>query len=130
MPAWVAAMISSSPFLAGRRKRFHIAFEHGLERLLVLPFRVLRRQRLDAVEGERELEIHRLLGPQRAVVVEHGDAFGGRHEIRSGVLGDAPDEIDDRFLCRAVVPRRQRIGLGRCLMEQRSTSHDQSKTKR
>ena len=69
--------------LAGCGKRLHVALEHRLERLLVFPFRMLRRQRLDAVEREGELEIHRLLAPQRAVVVEHGDALGGGHEIRS-----------------------------------------------
>ena len=68
--------------LAGRRERLHVAFEQRLERLLGLPLRMLRRQRLDAIEREGELEIDRLLGPQRAVVVEGGDALGRRHEIR------------------------------------------------
>jgi hypothetical protein len=36
---------------------------------------MLRRERLDALENEEGLEIHRLLGPERAVVVERGDAF-------------------------------------------------------
>ena len=43
---------------------------------------MLRRESLHPVEREEELEIHRLLGPQRAIIVEHGDTFGHRHEIR------------------------------------------------
>jgi hypothetical protein len=46
------------------------------KRLFALPLGMLRRQRLHTVEREEELEIHRLLGPERAVVVEGGDAFG------------------------------------------------------
>ena len=85
--------LHQAPF-AGCGQRFHVAFEHGLERLLVLPARVLRRQRLDAVEREGELDIHRLLDPQRAVIVEGGDALILGHEIRPA--GDARDEIGDR----------------------------------
>ena len=36
-----------------------------------------RGERLDAVEDEGELDVHRLLGPERAVVVEHGDTIPG-----------------------------------------------------
>ena len=37
---------------------------------------MLRRLRLDAIDREGDLEIDRLLGPERAVVVEGGDALG------------------------------------------------------
>ena len=56
---------------------FHIALEQRGEGFLVSPFGMLRCQSLDAVEREEELEIHRLLGPQGAVVVEDGNAFLG-----------------------------------------------------
>ena len=82
MPACVAAMSSSDGLLAAGQRALQVAREDRLERLLVLPLRMLRRQRLDAVEREGELEVHRLLGPERAVVVEDGDALGGRHEVR------------------------------------------------
>ena len=82
MPACVAAMISSRPFSPAAATRLHVAVEQRLERLLVLPLRMLRRQRLDAVDREGDLEVDRLLAPQRAVVVEGGDALGGRHEVR------------------------------------------------
>ena len=58
----------------------------------------------------RELEVHRLLGPERAVVVEGGDALGHRNEIRRSFGGHALDESNDRLFRRAVVPGRQRIG--------------------
>jgi hypothetical protein len=41
---------------------------------------MLRRERLDPVEREGELEVDRLLGPERAVVVEGGDALLDRNE--------------------------------------------------
>ena len=68
------------------------------------------RERLDAVEREEQLEVHRLLGPERAVVVEGGDALGGRDEVRRALLRHLRDEVDDGLLGRAVVPGRQRVG--------------------
>ena len=113
MPAWVAmTMLEDGVFAAGQRA-FHVALEQRGERLFVLPLGMLRRQRLHAVEREEELEIHRLLGPQRAVVVEGGDAFGGRHEVRARLPGDFRDECDDGLLGLAVVPGGQRVlGMG------------------
>ncbi len=43
---------------------------------LVLPFRMLRREGRDAVEDEERLEIHRLLAPERAVVVPGSRPIG------------------------------------------------------
>src|SRR5476649_1893527 len=59
----------------------HVAFEYRLEGLLVLPLRMQGCHRLDTFEHEGKLEIHRLLGPQGAVVVEHRDALGRRYEV-------------------------------------------------
>ena len=67
--------------LAAGERGFQVALEQRGERLLVLPLGMLRRERLHAVEREVELDRHRLLAPERAVVVEDGDALGGRHEI-------------------------------------------------
>ena len=67
---------------------------------------------LDAVEREGELGVHRMLDPQRAVIVEHGDALRLRHEIGRAFLGHLLDEGDDGRLRGGVVPRWQRIGLG------------------
>ena len=64
---------------------FHIALEQRGERLFVLPFGMCRGKRLHAVQREEELEIHRLLGPEGAVVVKRRDAFGGRYELRAAL---------------------------------------------
>jgi hypothetical protein len=56
--------------------------EDRLERLIVLPLGVLRSKLLDPVDTEEKLKIQGLLGPERAVVVERGDAFGGRDKFR------------------------------------------------
>jgi hypothetical protein len=71
---------------------------------------VLRRELLDAVERELELEVERLLRPERAVVVEDGDALLLRDEARSAGACGAVDERDDRRARRAVVPGGQRLG--------------------
>src|SRR2546430_16672121 len=52
---------------------------------------------------------HRLLAPERAVVIERGDAFGDGHEVRRTFLCDLLDESHDRFLWCSVIPRRQRV---------------------
>ena len=54
-----------------------IVFEHGFERLLRAPLRVLGGERLHPVECERELDVERLLAPERAVVVEDRDPLRG-----------------------------------------------------
>ena len=43
----------------------------------------------------RGLEIKRLLGPERAVVVEGGDRLGGRDEVGRALSGDLLHEADD-----------------------------------
>ena len=88
---------------------FHVAGKHRLEWFLVLPFRMLVGLLLHLVDGEHELVVDRLLDPQRAVIVERGDALGRRHVIGPALLGHPRDEIDDRLLGRPVVPGRQRI---------------------
>ena len=70
-------------FFAGLRQRLQVAVQHRRERLLGLPFRMHRRHDLHAVEREGQLHIHRLLDPERAVVVEGRDALLDRHEVRS-----------------------------------------------
>jgi hypothetical protein len=94
--------------LARRAQRLHVAVEHRLERLRRLPFRVLRRQGLHPGECEGELEVDRLLRPERAVVVERRDALLRRHEPGVGTIGDFLDERDNALFGSPVVPRRQR----------------------
>ena len=73
--------------------------------------RLLRAQRLvllrhlgEAHEDEAELDRHRLLAPERAVVVVHGDPLGRRHVVRPALRRHALDEVDDRRARRRVVP--------------------------
>src|SRR5438067_9708303 len=73
---------------------------------------MLRGERLHTVEREEQLEIHRLLAPERAVVIERGNALLGRDKIRRAFLGDLGDEVSDRLLRCAVIPRWKRIGGG------------------
>ena len=63
-------------------------------------------------EQELANEIHRLLGLERAVVVEDGDACGGRDEIGRTLLGHFLDEGDDGLLRCGVVPGWKRVGAG------------------
>jgi hypothetical protein len=83
---------------------FEVTGEEGLERLLFLPFGMLGRQRLDAVEGKGQLEIHRLLGLQRAIVVKRGDAFRLGHEASTAGRGHMLYKVHDGAFGRAVMP--------------------------
>jgi len=67
---------------AARKDRLEVALECGLERLFLLPLRMLGRERLHLVEGEGELEIHGLLTPEGPVVVEDRNALGGANKLR------------------------------------------------
>ena len=59
---------------------------------------MLRRHRLDAVEREGDLEIERLLAPQRAVIVEDGDALaGGTKSAPPCVVTRATKSVIDFF---------------------------------
>ena len=57
--------------------------------------------------------VDRVLDPERAVLVEGGDALGRRHELRARRGRGRLDEVDDRLLGGAVVPGGQRVGLAR-----------------
>jgi hypothetical protein len=78
---------------------------------------MLRREGLYAVDGKEKLEVQRLLGPERAIIIEGGDSLGDGHEVRRALCGDFRDEIHDGLLCLALVPRWKCIGCvrdGRC----------------
>src|SRR6185312_2467984 len=100
-------------FLSASLERGDVAIEHGLERLLRLPFGILWCHALDFVERKSELEIERLLAPQGAVIIEHGDALLGRHKIVSSLHRHPRDKIQDGLLPRAGVPGWQRVGIAR-----------------
>ena len=85
-------------FAAGERA-FHVALEQRGKRLLVLPLGCCGASTFDAVEREEELEIHRLLGPERAVVVERGDASRrAARSLASLLLVTFVTKVDDGLL--------------------------------
>ncbi|MNF69994.1 hypothetical protein D3C84_518930 [compost metagenome] len=98
-----------------------IVFQHGLEGLGGFPFRVLRCGALDFLEGEQQLEVHRLLAPQGAVIVEHGNAVLGFDEVLAALICHGLNEFDDAFLRRAIIPGRQWFG---CLHQQRQAQRE------
>jgi hypothetical protein len=107
-------------FLARGEQSFHIASQHRFERFFRLPLGMLRRERLDAIHCEQKLKIHRLLGPESAVVIKRRDSLVKRNDIRRTFLGHFLDKGDDRFLRRGVVPGRKRVlGLERCEREEK-----------
>jgi hypothetical protein len=63
------------------------------------------------------LRVHRMRDPQRAVLIEGGDARLRRHELRATLFRSGLHELDDRLFGGSVVPRRQRIWLSKCLGE-------------
>lgn len=65
----------------------------NLEAVLGLSFGVLGCRLADLLEVERELDVNRLLGPQRSVVVEHRDALGNGHELVSALRRDAATNL-------------------------------------
>jgi hypothetical protein len=54
---------------------------------LGFPFWMLRRERLDAIHCKQELEVDRLLGPERAVVIK------GRDPRESGTKSGEPSLV-------------------------------------
>lgn len=98
--------------VAARRQGFHIPVQHRLERLSLAPLRMRRRERLHAVQGKGELDVHRLLDPEGSVVVERRDALLGRDVVWAGRVGHRLDELDDALLGGPVVPGGQGVGLG------------------
>jgi hypothetical protein len=70
---------------------------------------MIRCQGFHPVEHECQLDVHRLLTPQRAVVVEHGDPLGRRHEVRPTGCGYPHHEVSDRLFRQAVVPGWKRV---------------------
>jgi hypothetical protein len=92
-----------------RERRPEVAPDRGVEDRVPPPLGVLAGQLPHTVRGEDELEVGGLLRPERAVVVERGDPFGDRDEVRPSLPGHADDEVDDRPLRDTVVPRGKRI---------------------
>ena len=61
------------------------------------------------LQAIHHLRIHRMLDPQRAVLIKRGNALLGRHELRAALSRSRLDEFHDGLFGRAVVPRSQRV---------------------
>ncbi len=88
----------------GAAEPVQVAGACRLIRLLLGQRRIGRRLLTEPADDEVELDVHRLLAPQRAVVVEDRDTGLWRDEIRA-FGGDAPHEVDDRRLRGSIGPR-------------------------
>src|ERR1700751_4912810 len=81
--------------LAKTHQRLEVQLEQRLERLALLHCRIPAGELLDPIYEKKDLHVQRLLAPERAVVIEDGDAFCRRHEVWSTLLRHARDEVED-----------------------------------
>lgn len=98
-----------------QRRHHRVIFQGGL----------LGHHALCLVDGEGELEGDRILRPQAAVVVEHGDPLRRGHEVGRTLVGGALDEGDQRRARGTVVPGRQWIRRGSCATRHQDYQHCQ-----
>lgn len=82
-----------------------VALERGFPGLLPSESRVGLGHLVQPTEDEVGLNPERLLAPEGAVVVEHGDPF----DLRNSVRGHALHEVEHGGLGRAVVPGGERL---------------------
>ena len=109
MPVWRRRHELEHGLSRPRRERLHVAWPgRALNGCLSFHSGCFGASALTRSSSEDELEVDRLLAPQRAVVVEHRDALLGRHEVGRALRRHVGDELEDRLLRGAVVPRRQR----------------------
>src|SRR5262245_66085824 len=91
---------------------------------------MLWRERLHTIERELELEVDRLLRPERAIVVERGDAVGGRYELGRARARHARDEFNDALLVLTVLPRGKWILRNRARRRDRQYKPESRRTSR
>jgi hypothetical protein len=76
-----------------------VAFVRRLPRLAIAERRVFLGHLGETLQDEAQLDRHRLLAPERPVVVEDGDPFFRWEDMRRGF-----DELLDRSARRSVAP--------------------------
>ena len=81
--------------LAKTHQRLEVQLEQGLERLALLHGRILAGELLDPIYEKKRLHLQWLFAPERAVVIEDGDAFCRGNEVWSTLLRHARDEVED-----------------------------------
>jgi len=104
-----------------------IARRRGLLGGGVGPAGIGRRHRHGAVDGGEELDVIGVLGPERAVIVEHRHAVLRGHEALGTGIDRLRHEGEDGAARRPFVPGRQRLrrsrGEGRAQREQDGEEH-------
>ena len=70
--------------------------------------RVLRLKLFDPIDDKGTFDRHRLLNPERTIIVEDCNAFDRWHEVDASLGGDFLHEGENGFFGFTVVPRRQR----------------------
>ena len=95
--------------LAHRRA---VTGEDCCERLLMVPFGMLRCELAHTIERKHRLRIQRMLRPQSAILVKRGDAIAWRHILGAMSVGCVFVEVKNRLFGGPVIPRGQRVSLG------------------
>jgi hypothetical protein len=68
------------------------------------PAQPRRCERMHSVEREHGLGIQRMFDPERAVLIEGGDAVFRRHEISARWVSGRMDKAQNRLLCWPFIP--------------------------
>ena len=101
-----------SLFLREGRDGLEIFLEERLVRLRRPQLGLESGEMLELIQGEEHLHLHRVFAPQRAVVVERGNALRRRHIIAAAFACHAPDQVEDRLFRGAVIPGRKGVSHG------------------
>jgi hypothetical protein len=101
---------------AGGDSLLHVTLEDCLERLLLFPFRVFGRQCLHPVEGKCELDIERLLGPDRqgafgALLHEDQLPVVVAQRCQVAIIGEIVDVVTRTFLLFAGQHRQEIVAV-------------------
>src|SRR5437764_13700889 len=112
MPACVTMMISSMVRLPPASAAFRSPLSNDANGSFVFHSGCCGASVFTRSSAKKIWKIHWLLTPKRAVIVEGGDAFVRRNEIRRAFLRYFLDECDDGLLRpRLVPPRKWVLGL-------------------
>ena len=84
-------------------------FQNGVEWRDVRQFGFGLDQRRYLLQAIHHLGVHRMLDPQRAILIERGDALLGWHKLRTALSGRRFDQFKDGLFGRTVVPRSKWI---------------------
>jgi hypothetical protein len=96
--------------------RLTVARDDRLERLALAPFRMLGGKLAHSIECESGLRIKGMFDPERAILIESGNAILRLDVVAARLVCHFPDEGNDCLFCRPVVPRRKpgslSVGVG------------------